>query len=293
MKCARCGAELPSGARFCLNCGTPVQSAPFPSNSAPVRPQFIPAPTRRSAGPKIAVVLILAALAGLLAWSFGSKMLQQPGSTPNNQLVQAPSQSGTGTLVQAPAQSQPGQVVQAPSQSQPQMDTTAISDYLKFLQQVELTKQTLIGKELGSALNTYGNITPNEVKAAASSSEAKTFLPKVNADSGRLKDEWDQLIQVFTSRQAPPACQQLQQKYYESLAKIEAEFVQVHDALADAQTNPTQALNSLSGMMGTASADADSSTSAADNALADVCTKYGLDKNFSITTGSSTSSLLH
>ncbi|CEK12624.1 zinc-ribbon domain [Chthonomonas calidirosea] len=295
MKCPRCSAEIPADSRFCLRCGTPMQ--PTGPSYTPPNPVFQPTATKRngSSPAKWAVLgLIGLGLIGVLAWGFSSRLLQHPAHAAQSApLVQAPAATTTAPLVQAPAVATPSRMVQAPAQPGPQVNVGAISNYLAFLRKVELMKQDLIGKEMGAALGTYGNLTPNEIKAASSSAEAQQFLPHISQDSARLKTEWDQLIQYFLSVQPPPECATLQQKYYEHLAKIEAEFVKVNDSLADAQSNPQEALNTLSQMLGTASADADASAVAADQALADVCNRYGLTKDFSITTGSNASSLLH
>ncbi len=40
MICPKCGSEMPEGTRFCINCGTPMQSAPATpvQDNAPVQP---------------------------------------------------------------------------------------------------------------------------------------------------------------------------------------------------------------------------------------------------------------
>src|SRR5947209_14106238 len=54
--------------------------------------------------------------------------------------------------------------VQAPGGVAP--NTADVDDYLKFVRQIELTKQQLIHSELAAALSQYGNLTPNEAQAA-------------------------------------------------------------------------------------------------------------------------------
>lgn len=294
MKCSRCLTENPANARFCLSCGAPLAVAPHPTSQTRPFQNVSPLQARKPIGTYLVLGTLVIILTGGLAWTFGSRLLQHPEkSSPPTTIVQAPASTTTAPLVQAPATNQPSAIVQAPAQPNPQADVSAISNYLAFLRKVELMKQDLIGKEMGAALGTYGNLTPNEIKAASSSAEAKQFLPHISQDSARLKTEWDQLIRYFLSVSPPPECTILQQRYYDQLAKIEAEFVKVNDSLADAQQNPQEALSTLSGMLGTASAAADASAMAADEALADVCRRYGLSKDFSITTGASASNLLH
>ena len=44
MYCDRCGADIPSGATFCANCGAPVSTAPAEQYAAPAYPSA-PVPT--------------------------------------------------------------------------------------------------------------------------------------------------------------------------------------------------------------------------------------------------------
>ena len=72
-------------------------------------------------------------------------------------------------------------------------------------------------------------------------------------------------------------------------------FNKIHDAVAQAGNGQSgDALNTLTSMMGTASADADATALAADDELGDICRNYKLEKTFKIQTDAgSAGSLLH
>ena len=38
MYCKNCGKEIAAGAKFCMQCGTPVEDVPEPVQTAPVEP---------------------------------------------------------------------------------------------------------------------------------------------------------------------------------------------------------------------------------------------------------------
>lgn len=296
MKCARCSAEVPRQSQFCLRCGTPINAANnyAPPASPPGSP--IPsAPANNRSMLAVIGVLVVAVLA-MAAWMVKSSLAQKPGATNAPSLVQAPAQMGTGPLIQAPAASNTTPVVVAPpSQPVQQPNYADIDDYLKFVRQVELTKQSLIHRELASALSQYGNMLPNQVKAATDDDAGKDFLPNINKDPKNFSEEWNKLTQVFLQRQPPQSCVGLHDKYYDHLGKIQGMFNKVHDAVSQAGNGQSgDAINTLTSMMGTASADADATAQAADDELGDICRNYKLEKTFKIQTDAgSAGSLLH
>ncbi len=298
MKCTRCNSEIPAQSRFCLKCGAPIPHGdtsirqPQIQRSVPTTTRY-PEPTPQSGTGKkwiLPTVLGLLLLVGVGVWGLSSRLTQKASTpAPPAPLVQAPAQSNTGTLVQAPAQNNPAPVVQQPAAAGP--DTSAITNYLAFLQNIEATKQQIISEELGSAISTYGNLTPNEVKAESSSAKAKQFLPKINQDSQNITQLWLRLISKFESVEPPPACTQLAKDYDTHLNLIEGMFTEVHSSLQQAQSDPNGAIKALTSMMGSSS-QADTSAAQADADLSAVCSQYHLTKEFSITTGSGAANLI-
>ena len=297
MKCVRCSAEIPRQSQFCLRCGTPINAAANYAPSVPAGTRPLPLAPTPGNRPLMAIVGALALVVlAMAAWIVNSTLAQKPGTTGNASLVQAPAISAPGPLIQAPGDSKTTPVVVAPpSVPTQQPDYSDIDDYLKFVRQVERTKQGLIHRELANALSQYGNMMANQVKAATDDEASKDFLPNINKDPKNFSEEWNKLTQAFIARQPPTSCIGLHDKYYDHLGKIQGMFNKIHDAVSQANNGQSSdALNALTAMMGTASADADDTAQKADDELGDICRSYKLEKTFKIATDSSAAgSLLH
>ncbi len=299
MKCGRCSAEVPAQSQFCLRCGTPLRG-PAPASANPVMPVASPSISQRpkaANGPVIAIVTVLL----LAVMSLGAMFLfQKTGKSEDGKLVSAPANAGAGGLVQKPAEANPGGTVQAPAETKPagvvqQPDTTQpfpadIDDYLKFLKRIEQKKQTLIRKQTGDAL-----LMLTQAKGLSGTIEEKDYndaFKNMNDNMRKNSAEWNELTQEFNSKQPPSSCVDLRNKFLDQLGKIQASIFAVNDALAHVQTDPSSVLHSLTQMQGKTSADVDTSIEAADSALADVCDKYRLKKDFDIRGDSGSSGLL-
>lgn len=295
MRCARCSAELPAQSQFCLRCGTPVHAtASFPQ-AAPMAQATPLAPPNSNRTLLIALALLTLVVIGLSALVFKGHMVQAPSETNGGSLVQAPSNTNASPLVTVPGVSQPPpNMVQNPTEAAPQ--PTDISDYLAFLKDVENRKMALIKKQTAQTLSMYGNMLGGQVAAVNEDKPADQYLKDINKGNEDFAPQWDQLTKYFLTKTPPPSCTELQQKYYTHLGKMQSVLTKLHNALASA-TNPDKtgdALQALTEMQGSASAEADASAKAADDSLADVCDKYRLRKDFDIKTDpSGSTSLLH
>ncbi|HZT44403.1 MAG TPA: zinc ribbon domain-containing protein [Chthonomonadaceae bacterium] len=282
MKCARCSAEIPSQSQFCLRCGAPVKGAAATSGgTAASMPRTVPRSNNRIAYLAGALLILLAAGAGLLA--FRGQMTQKPGKSSSGTMVQAPGAGSGNGLVQAPGAAQNTPMVQAPGPTQNNAD---VDDYLKFVKKIEAQKQKLIKDELASALTNYAGLLGKEAAAVENEESQDQFLADIQKDSSNFPEAWDALTAEFNQRVPPASCQDLHDKYYDHLGKIQGEFQQIKNAVQKAFSNPSTAVNDLTHMEGKASQEADESAKSADDALTDVCSKYHLSKDFDITTDS-------
>ncbi len=289
-------ADLPAQSRFCLRCGTPVpteqSAAPVPAHStstpfAPVASPAFPRPANR--GLKLALAAMILAIAVLSALIVHGGMLHAARNSENGSLVQAPGDAHSGPLVQSPGSSQaPPDLAQKPLEGPP--NAADVEDYLRFLKDVERRKMALIKDFTTRALMQSATEKQQEVDAASSDDASKKFLPNINKGNEDFAPKWDELAKYFLTKTPPQSCREQQQKYYDHLGKIESMFAQLHNALEQASTDPGKALSALTGMQGTASAEADDSARSADDALADVCDKYRIRKDFDIKTDSGSSS---
>jgi hypothetical protein len=112
-------------------------------------------------------------------------------------------------------------------------------------------------------------------------------MSEINAD-------WSALSSKFVARRAPQSCQQLANSYYDVLGKTSAAIVTVGTEFSKAMSSYSQGdmggmskiVENLKGMdgkgMGSASKSVDDACAGADRALADVCDKFHLHKDFDI-----------
>ncbi len=277
MKCARCSAEIPSQSQFCLRCGAPIRGTA--ANPSGVFTPTLAAPQPNNRPLLIALIVLLAVVAlGLGAVLVRGSLVQKPAQSAPTNLVQAPGQSSPGTLVQAPAESEPNPVVQAPGETAPTPQD--VIDYLSFLKRIEASKQALIRKEMGDALTELPQV--KGLSASTDEGDYNNVFGHLSKSTSYSADEWNQLTTAFQQRVPPDSCRDLHNKYYDQLGKIQAMIVSVNDALSKVQSDPSSALHALTDLQGKASPEIDAAVNAADDALADVCHKYGLRKDFDI-----------
>lgn len=276
MKCQRCSAELPAQSRFCLRCGTPVNNPASISTGYAAAPVAATVPSRNRV---LLFVLVLLAVAVAAAGTYVARgLVQKRGDSASGALVQAPAQQTSAPLVQAPAEPINAPVVQAPGPAAPR--PVDIEDYLAFLKQIEQEKQVLIRKQLKGALLMLA-----QAKALSATIEEQEY----NQTFGNLTqgmsynaEEWEALTRKFVERTPPASCVDLRNKYLDQLGKVQAMILEVNDALNKVQSDPARALDILTQMQGRASAEADEAILKADQALADVCDRYKIRKDFDI-----------
>ena len=301
MKCQRCAAEVPAQSRFCLSCGNPIQAPPPPP--ATTTGAFKPFPTSPppSNKPLIYTVAALAlALVGLGAFVVHGQLTQKAGNNGSSQLVQAPG-NGNGTgLVQAPGNNSGGAPVQAPADSKfvppvqapgEVMDVSAIDDYLKFVKQVEASKQQLLHDEDRDLKVMVDTLPAKLLKEAMRGTDdqgvsgdpsVKNITPDITAKKiADIEGNWNQLSATFRERTPPQACINLRDKFLNHLGKVQSRIVKVYTTLGKINSDPQAGLKDLRGMENTSS-DLDSDSKSADRTLAEICTKYKLSKDFDI-----------
>ena len=297
MKCSRCSAEIPAQSQFCLRCGTPVRGN-APSLSGPVRPTAVGAPQAAPRSNRNLMLGIMALLV-LAVLSLGAVLIQKSGKSDNGKLVAAPANAGPGSLVMRPAEANPNATVQAPAEAHPnavvqQPDTTQpfpadIDDYLKHVKETEKRKIALISKELGNAL-----VNKTNADALHASIDGETYnnaSTKISKGYTDTTAEWNNLAVFFNSKTPPQPCIDLRDKYLNQLGKVQGMVAAIHTAFNKGMNGDGSAVPDLTGMM-KFSQEADQAFIIADDSLADVCDKYRLKKDFTISGESGGSSLL-
>lgn len=300
MKCHRCSAEVPGGAQFCMKCGSPLMAAQPAGGITMARPLAVPA-DRKSKAPLIAGIAA-ALLLIALALFFGFRALtERSDKTPaGSRVVEAPAvtPSGSGLVdknarVQTAPLTDRGSRVQA-AQPQP----VDVIDYLKFLKEVERRRISTAKKHLATALDLSASLPGGNISAFLESDE-EAISQRVNQNYANMQSklaniqsDWNELSKYFLSKQPPQSCAKLGELYYDALGKTAGSVVQVSNSFSQALSGDTSsALQSLSSMRGTASADIDRACRAADQELANVCDKFRISKDFDITPDGGGSSL--
>lgn len=301
MKCQRCTADVPAQSRFCLRCGSPIE-IPTPPPSAQPSGVFSPLATKRPNNkPLIFTIAALAlALVGLGAYVVHGQLTQQAGNNANGKLVQASGNNSNSALVQAPGNNAPGAPVQAVGEVAPPppvqavgdvIDVSAIDDYLKFVKQVEASKQQLLHDEDRDVKVMIDTIPVKLLKEAMRGTDDQGVsgdpnVKNITADitSKKISDiegNWNQLSSLFRQRTPPQACIELRDKYLSHLGRVQARIVKVYTLMSKINSDPQSALSDLRGME-KSNSDLDSDGKSADSSLGEICSKYKLAKQFDI-----------
>lgn len=310
MRCARCSAELPGNAQFCLQCGTPVaagRAGAMPTATTPAATTTLVAPPQTGSRKK----LVIGAVVGLLllgALGFGlakSGLLGRSAKTGDgSRLVQAQGGPGVGgPLTDRNARlGDPGSLTEKPGLSTPSpSEPVDVIDYLKFLKEIERERILLAKRQTSELLAQSRDLTYPGGMADWTTNEPEQQIKATYDNFQRMmakwSQEWDALSQRFLSKPAPQTCVALRDKYYDLLGKTTTSMNAVASAFGQALGgDPQKALESLNEMrgsgMGSASKEIGDAAVAADEELAAVCDRFRIRKDFDIQTDTGGSSLL-
>jgi hypothetical protein len=290
MKCAKCTAEVPGQAQFCMKCGTPVSAGRPNSTVTMSRPLATASPTSR---PKTGLILgVIAAVAVVVLTAyFGVRNMTNRNGTAigNGRLTEGigrPLNGGglvdrdgkihdTGPLTDRNAVATPGPA-----------DPVEIIDYLKHLREIERQRVALAKAQLAQLLTLSADI------------QGKTLVHEMgdHPEEGHQKDynnfqeklsqwssQWEDLSRKFNGypKPVPQSCITLRDRYLDALGKTSAAMSTVGSSFAKAMgSDPGGAIDALTKMQGDRSID--DSCDKADAELATVCDKYHLHKDFDI-----------
>jgi flagellar biosynthesis/type III secretory pathway chaperone len=277
MKCTKCGSEIPSQSKFCLSCGQPLA----PATAAPAVRAAAAGPSKTTKIMAIVAGLIVVLAIGLFA--HGRAVTQASRSTNGNgsPVVKAPMPAGgpQADLLKTNVKNPPLNL-NAPAKTPPPQE---VLDYLAHLKKVDDARQDLQRREIASMLGMMTKAQASNLEQwlkaddpdakmdeASSSTEAKKLTADMNA-------EWQKLCQLFLSVPAPQPCAALSGQYYDALRGVLGAFQQVNEKVANLDVS---ALYLMQGQ----TSKVDEKFTKSDTELANVCSKYGIDKGFSITT---------
>lgn len=315
MKCKKCSANIPPNSRFCLSCGTAVSTSTLTTPTGTTPSSFGAVVAQQNAKQNrwlvIIALLLVAGGAGAMLIKFtNDRALSAAGKTGSNGLVLAPGQGAMSGLVQAPGEGNKNGMVQAPGESKPNKVTQApndyakdVDDYLQFLKRIELSKQRLIREQVGDALAMLpmAQMMRGTIEEGQLNQTMETFDKKYS----RISGDWNSLTGEFQKRTPPESCRDLHGKYYMHLSKMQQFVLETQESLNTAlktitesmqggNTNsvPQDQISKLSDLKGRAGPEMDDSIRKADDALADVCERFHLRKEFDIKGDSGSNGLL-
>lgn len=280
MKCARCGAEIPTqgGTRFCPSCGAAVSLRRPESTGSASMPK-----KKLTIWTVVASICIAGIILGAVVLAKrGGKVTQIPEVPP---VKQPPVTQQTGL----PEAKQPGVLktdvekpplsAKTPEKNAPPPEVLA---YLEHLKKVEEARVGLKEKEEAELINMMVHIQLDPLKEVLSWSDTDTSnkneedpQQKAIREMSELSKEWQQLARFFVSVQPPEPCHNLATKYSEMLADVISSVGDIQDFLRKADVGTLVKMQGKSSRI-------DQKLSAADEELGKVCSQYGIEKSFSI-----------
>lgn len=281
MKCVACGSELSAGAEYCGRCGLKVGSPPVPLT-----------PVASAADRKRKILLsVLAAVAVALAGYFGWRAF-----APSGKVVQAVGQQAPAApLTEAAGKVAPAAPLVSAEATTPEKEPepTEIIDYLRFLKDIERRRVLVARQQMGELLAQSTNLPMAGAMADWTTNEPEQkyrevyqkFLQSLNQWAG----QWQELAAAFLGypKPVPQACAELRDRYYAVLTSTSRAMNSVGYNFSEAMAGNTQkALEMLTQMqgsgLGSASKEIFDACLAADEALAQVCERFKLKKDFDI-----------
>jgi hypothetical protein len=288
--CPNCGQEAPRTARFCSQCSYSLVGEPtIPRPPQAFEQRSLEAKASSSKTVLISVlgaaVVILLALAGFALNKYSSLLNSNvPISAPP--VIQAPPPPPAAPPVtQAPTVVTPvPPVTQAPTPA-PVVPPPAIVAYLSFVQQMEQSRIALDNAQVAAIMPLLG--TAQGLKLD-DDQEKSSGTNQINQAMSENLAKWQDLIRTFQQQTPPDGCQDLANSYYKFLQDYTDLSSQIQVALENGDTAKVMSLQG-------AQTQVDQDASAADGAVAAICTKYNAKKLFTISGedgGGSGSSLL-
>lgn len=250
MKCPKCGGEIPANSKYCLSCGNPVQM------SAGAALELMRANKARKRTINILAILsvvIIIAIIVLLVILGRGKVLEAPP-------VQPPPPP--------PAAYKPPQ---------------EIVDYVNHVKEIE-KRRNVMKNDMGPALEMFKAATGMRYETDEDSYEQKEDTVKTGLEEYTKK--WQDIVNSFNSKTAPPGCERLGNAYSIALGKYSSAMIGIQEAFYK------QDLGALTAMQGSVQQEMDDALVQADQELAGVCTEYKITKDFSILPDKDIDSLL-
>jgi len=288
MKCAKCGSDLPEGARQCPKCGTFNEFVD--KQEAPQKPK----PTVYIAialGAVIALALVVTVIA-----SMGKKNVATapaPSPKPPTDVVTAPKPNPPGgNVVTAPQPAPAPTVPSLPSTTKPKPPADVV-DYLNFVKRVEEHRQMLL-KDTTDALTLAGTDQAQsllkliDMASDPDGKEAQDPLFDTKNELNRQYKNWLSTLEYFDKKPAPMECREFSGAYrnvlYRETMAIGAIAVSFNKVDITNPNDLQQLLSALKKMKRDPSIQRkiDEAADFADAKLTQLVSRYDMEKPFDV-----------
>lgn len=285
MKCAKCGQDLPQGAKFCSSCGgnefVETQEAP-----RKVKPIVLVAVG-------LAAVIIIALVVAVIAGgrkNVASAPPPAPGPAANVATAPPPAPAG-GNVVTAPP-ANPAPAVTPPGATKPKPPQEVV-DYLAFVKKVEEHRQMLL-KDTGDALTLMvaGQALSLEKMFdwldEGKGGEIADPLADVKTETGRQYKNWLSTVRYFDGKAAPQECRAFSGAYRDLLVRQTTTIGQIVVTLNKIDLTKTQDMRSAATAMMAMKKDSslqggiDTAADNADAKLTQLVSQYDMEKPFKV-----------
>lgn len=284
MKCVSCGAEIPSGAQFCAKCGVRAES------SAAARPA-VSSVSKSGGMDKGKIALAIVALIALAAAGYFGWRAMRPARVAQI----AAKQPAVGPLTERSGRIAPSGPLTEQTGAAPEKEPVPqdVIDYLAFLREIERQRVLLAKTQMSEVLKQSSELTYAGAMADWTTNEPEQKYREVYGRFQQSLSQWSVQWQELAGRflgypkPVPATCGELRDRYYNLLGVTSKAMAQVGNSFAQALSgDPGKALEALTQMqgsgIGSASKEIGDACVAADDALAAVCDRHKLRKDFAI-----------
>lgn len=289
MNCAKCGLDLPAGARQCPKCGTVNEFAASEQQPRrPVKPVVY-------AIAALGAIALLALVVAVIAGRGRNDVTSAPPVTPppSGGVTSAPSgQAGGGGLTSAPAPVPGPESAGIPGATKPK-PSKAVVEYLEFVKKVEEHRQMLL-KDTGEALTMMVAGQAQSIESMldwldeGKGGQVSDPLAKVKHELARQHANWRSTLQYFDKQAAPPECRAFSGAYRavlyreaERIGRVDATLRGIDIMSTQGMTDGFRALQSMKGDPRLQS-DIDKAADSADASLTQLVSNYDMEKPFDV-----------
>ncbi len=287
MKCAKCGLDLPQGAKTCPKCGNSsefVETQAAPKRTSPL--VYVAA----TLGAVIILALVVAVIASRGPKNVATAPPPPPGPA-NNVTTAPPPKPAGGNVVTAPPAT-PAPAVTPPGVTKPKPPREVV-DYLEFVKGVEKHRQMLL-KDTTDALTLAGTSQAQSLMSLIDMAmdpegkEAQDPLADTKKELLRQYKNWYSTVVYFDKKPAPDQCREFSGAYRDVIYKEAKVIGEMADSFRKVNImepkDMQKLLSALQKMKGDPSIQ-QSIDAAADNAdakLTQLVSNYDMEKPFSV-----------